>query len=105
MGEPPTDSGSCNNASPKLGQDTLLVVPTGHGSSATPSACGHLAAFCRTASPAEQPALWSAVAQAALDRIREAPCWLSTSGLGIAWLHVRLDDRPKYVTWAPYART
>lgn len=90
---------------PNLGHDALLVAPTGHGSRATPAPYAHLAAFCRTAPAAEQRALWSTVAQAALDRVRETPFWLSTSGLGIAWLHVRLDERPKYLTWAPYART
>jgi len=28
--------------------------------------------------------------------------WLSTSGLGVGWLHVRLDSRPKYYTYEPY---
>ncbi len=26
------------------------------------------------------------------------------AGLGVAWLHIRLDDRPKYYRHAPYAR-
>lgn len=30
------------------------------------------------------------------------PLWVSTSGLGVSWLHVRLDSRPKYYTYAPY---
>jgi hypothetical protein len=33
-----------------------------------------------------------------------APVWLSTSGLGIYWLHFRLDTVPKYYTYAPYKR-
>lgn len=28
--------------------------------------------------------------------------WFSTSGLGIAWLHFRLDSTPKYYSFAPY---
>ncbi len=27
---------------------------------------------------------------------------VSTNGLGVAWLHVRLDTRPKYYTFQPY---
>ena len=30
--------------------------------------------------------------------------WLSTSGTGVYWLHVRLDTSPKYYTYKPYAR-
>ena len=36
------------------------------------------------------------------DRVNEIPVWLSTAGGGVAWLHVRLDDRPKYYSYAPY---
>jgi len=41
-------------------------------------------------------------AEVLADAPFEAYFWLSTSGLGIAWLHVRLDERPKYYTHAPY---
>lgn len=30
------------------------------------------------------------------------PIWLSTSGLGVYWLHMRLDRRPKYYTYEPF---
>jgi len=36
------------------------------------------------------------------DGVDDAPVWLSTSGMGIAWLHLRLDSRPKYYTYRPY---
>jgi hypothetical protein len=28
--------------------------------------------------------------------------WLSTAGAGVPWLHVRLDDAPKYYGHAAY---
>ncbi len=28
--------------------------------------------------------------------------WLNTEGGGVAWLHVRIDQRPKYYHYAPY---
>ena len=31
------------------------------------------------------------------------PVWLSTSGMGVAWLHFRLDQRPKYYTYRAFA--
>jgi Family of unknown function (DUF6940) len=30
--------------------------------------------------------------------------FFSTAGAGVAWLHVRLDDRPKYYGYPPYRR-
>ena len=41
-------------------------------------------------------------ADAMLDRIDDRPVWLSTAGMGIAWLHIRLDDRPKYYGYREY---
>jgi hypothetical protein len=37
----------------------------------------------------------------ALRRTGE-PVWLSTNGDGVSWLHVRIDERPKYYTHGPY---
>ncbi len=31
------------------------------------------------------------------------PVWFSTSGMGVAWLHFRLDKRPKYYTYRAFA--
>ena len=30
------------------------------------------------------------------------PTWLSTAGMGVSWLHVRLDSQPKYYGFAAY---
>ncbi len=30
--------------------------------------------------------------------------WVSTSGDGVSWLHLRIDTRPKYYQHAAYAR-
>ncbi len=37
-----------------------------------------------------------------LARLNSKPVWLSTAGAGVSWLHVRLDDKPKYYGHAPY---
>ena len=86
---------------PNLGGDAVLVVPaedadTGKGA--------HLAVFLRGASPARRRALWRAVGEAAAAELARprGPLWLSTSGMGVAWLHVRLDSTPKYYTHAPF---
>ena len=82
-----------------LSGDAILVVPC---PLAEPSAYGHLAAFVRHAPEQQRHALWQAVGEAMGRRVGRRPVWLSTAGAGVSWLHVRLDDRPKYYGFAPY---
>ncbi|HJZ56511.1 MAG TPA: hypothetical protein VKE74_16215, partial [Gemmataceae bacterium] len=84
---------------PNLGGDAILVVPC---PLAPASAYGHLAAFVRLAPESQQHALWRSVGEAMARRIGDRPVWLSTAGAGVSWLHVRLDDRPKYYGYGPY---
>lgn len=81
--------------------DAMLVVPTEETDRAV---YGHLASFVRGAPRTQVDALWVAVGAALFDvRSRSrATLWLSTAGLGVDWLHVRLDSRPKYYRHAPY---
>jgi hypothetical protein len=79
--------------------DAILVVPC---PVAAPSAYGHLAAFVRLAPEGQRQALWRSVAGAMALRVGAKPVWLSTAGAGVSWLHVRLDDRPKYYGYGPY---
>lgn len=87
---------------PNLGGDAFLVAPCPR---APLSAYAHLAAFAREAPDHQQHALWQAVATALAAQLEERPLWLSTAGLGVAWLHVRLDSFPKYYTFDPYRRS
>lgn len=82
-----------------LGGDATLVVPSPRGPA---GAYGHLAAFTRRAPAFQNHALWEAVGRAMEQRVSERPVWLSTAGGGVSWLHVRLDDRPKYYGFRPY---
>lgn len=82
-----------------LGKDAVMVVPCPNG---PPSAYGHLAAFVRQAPEPQRHALWERVGAAMMRRLGTAPIWLSTAGAGVSWLHVRLDDRPKYYGHKPY---
>src|SRR5262249_52125723 len=84
---------------PNLGKDALMVVPCPSGPH---SAYGHLGAFVRQAPEAQRHALWELVGAAMQHRLSTKPVWLSTAGAGVSWLHVRLDDRPKYYGYAPY---
>jgi hypothetical protein len=84
-----------------LGRDAILIVPCPR---ATMPAYAHLAAFVRTAPVDQQHALWKVVGEAMELRLGAKPVWLSTAGAGVAWLHIRLDDRPKYYRHGPYRR-
>lgn len=89
-----------------LGGDAFLVAPSPR---APLDVYPHLAAFARGAPAAQQQAFWravgAAVSAALSGRLADRPLWLSTNGLGVAWLHVRLDTRPKYYAFAPYRRS
>jgi hypothetical protein len=82
-----------------LGSDAELLVPCPLAPQAVYT---QLAAFVRAAPDAQQQALWREVSLAMERRLDDQPVWLSTAGGGVAWLHVRLDDRPKYYVHRPY---
>lgn len=86
---------------PNLGKDAILIVPR---PKSLPSNYGHLASFLRGAPDSQKHALWQLVGQAMTRRLNanRKPVWLSTAGAGVSWLHVRLDDQPKYYAHAPY---
>lgn len=84
---------------PNLGGDAIMVVPAPGGAQ---SAYAHLGAFVRHASEAQQHALWQRVGAAMQRRLGARPVWLSTAGAGVPWLHIRLDDRPKYYAYGPW---
>jgi len=81
------------------GGDALLIVPCpdNHIQQHT-----HLAAFLRAAPAQQIRVFWRLTAETVLENLGTKPLWLSTSGLGVAWLHVRLDSRPKYYQHRPY---
>ena len=82
-----------------LGGDAMLIAP-----SLTDSSPGHahLATFLHEAPDSQVRAIWRSVGQSICKSLTDKPIWLSTSGLGIAWLHIRLDSLPKYYQHQPY---
>ena len=85
-----------------LGGDALLVAPIPRGPL---DAYTHLAAFVRRAPAEQQHQFWRIVGEAVADRLSDRPLWLSTNGLGVSWLHARLDTRPKYYTFGAYRKS
>ena len=85
-----------------LGGDAFLIAPS---PSEPLAACAHLAAFVREASRSQVESLWHETGRAVRETLSDRNLWLSTSGLGVAWLHIRLDSYPKYYQHQPYAAT
>lgn len=94
-----------------LGKDAVLVVPTPSEDAGErpvyPQYMTHLASFHDGASEAHIYNLWKAVGSTFLDVLRQEPdknkkFWLSTSGLGVSWLHIRIDAKPKYYNYVEY---
>jgi hypothetical protein len=88
---------------PNLGSDALLVVPRQDGDARS---YAHIGAFIRAAPDEQKHALLRALALSLDRRLDESsdPIWVSTSGLGVPWVHVRLDSFPKYYQYEAYAR-
>lgn len=87
---------------PNLGRDALLVAPRPLNG---PDCYGHLGVFVRSAPRRQQHALFRSLGRALghVVRICDGGLWTSTSGLGVPWLHIRLDSFPKYYNHQPFA--
>ena len=85
-----------------LSNDAFLVVPrqAPHYVSAEYS---HLGAFLRTAPDYQIHEFWRAVAITTKTALSPEPLWLSTAGLGVHWLHVRISSTPKYYKFYPFS--
>ena len=67
--------------------------------------CLNIGRFMAKAPAENRRALWVAIAHEVVLWWRKFPhkrVWVSTSGLGVPWLHVRLDVRPKYYQYQGY---
>ncbi|MAP93797.1 MAG: hypothetical protein CMK07_02495 [Ponticaulis sp.] len=84
---------------PNLGGDALLIAPAPKDDASDYRDLNH---FLSNASDEERAAFWKAVSDAMDATISDNPVWLSVAGAGEAWLHVRLDSRPKYYQHTPY---
>lgn len=78
---------------PNLGKDAQLIAPCPRQD---PSAYTHIGTFVRHADTYQIDDFWQVTAEQMLNAICDEPKWLSTNGLGVFWLHVRIDSRPKY---------
>ena len=82
-----------------LGKDAKLIVPTHKGKK---EHYNHLANFMRNADNQQIIEYWKEVGNQCNQRVNLNPIWISTAGLGVNWLHLRIDSRPKYYKFKPY---
>ncbi len=87
---------------PNLGKDEQLIVPCPIKEH---SVYTHIGNFIRDAGASQKHEFWKQVGEETLKHIGEEPRWLSTSGLGVFWLHVRIDSYPKYYQTEDYKST
>jgi hypothetical protein len=90
-----------------LGKDAKLVVPCPNPGTDR-SSYSHLSNFVRNAPSTQVHNFFAQVGQTyqqEVSRMSPKPIWLSTSGLGVYWLHMRICKSPKYYTYQPYIKT
>jgi hypothetical protein len=84
-----------------LGGDALLVAPSKIFSA---DCYAHFAAFLRDGPREQQHALFQLLAEETDKLLKNGRrFWISASGLGVPWVHVRLDSHPKYYQYRRYA--
>ena len=85
-----------------LGGDALLIAPCRISDA---DCYAHIASFLRAAPVAQQHELFQVLAREAEAMLAttQGRIWISTSGLGVPWVHVRLDSYPKYYQYRRYA--
>lgn len=86
---------------PNHSGDAILIVPA---PIATENCYAHLARFLREGPNSQVSAFWQSAGMAMQSRVSDSPTWLSTAGMGVSWLHLRLDSRPKYYRHVPYCK-
>lgn len=84
-----------------LGNDAKLIAPAPVGD----LNYSHIGVFTEQAPDNQQHSLWQVVGKVAEEQISDKPLWLNTAGGGVAWMHVRLDSRPKYYRHRGYTST
>lgn len=83
-----------------LRKDAQLIVPTPQSS----ECYAHIADFVRKAPSEQQDIFWNLVGNIGESHLGNHKHWWSTSGLGVHWLHFRIDTVPKYYQYKPYRK-
>ncbi len=85
-----------------LGKNARLVVPT---KKTERDIYNHMGKFIRFAKKEQITEVFKKVGESMLEEIESQKLiWLNTAGLGVIWLHIRMDTRPKYYKTSKYKR-
>lgn len=78
------------------------MSPESWSASKQPVAGGERIALLENGAPVSFRRLFASLESSADFAAWYSPFWLSTAGMGVSWLHVRLDERPKYYRFQEY---
>lgn len=85
-----------------LGKNARLVIPTKQSET---EIYKHLGSFIFNATSAQIQAFFHKVGAVVQQEIeKQEIVWLNTAGMGVIWLHVRMDTKPKYYKTKNYKR-
>lgn len=90
---------------PNKGKDAILIIPGAKKDNDKDIIdYKNISQFTKNAPHEQQQKFWQEVANVLSGELEknEAPKWLSTHGLGVHYLHVRIDNQPKYYSWDGY---
>lgn len=83
-----------------LGKNARLIVPT---KKTDKEIYNHMSKFIRLAAQEQIIELFKRVGNSILEKIESKKLiWLNTAGLGVIWLHIRMDTIPKYYKTTRY---
>lgn len=83
-----------------LGKNARLVVPT---KKTNQEIYNHLGKFIRFAEDEQIIEVFKRTGVTILEEVEKTKLiWLNTAGLGVIWLHIRMDTRPKYYKTKKY---
>jgi len=93
-----------------LNKDAMLIVPnpnfvsdTNNNKQIDLGTFTHIANFVRNAPAQQVNALLQSIGSHGLSELKKYDkIWISTSGLGVHWLHVRISALPKYYNYIAY---
>jgi hypothetical protein len=94
---------------PNLGRDATLISPLPQPN-INDTTYSHLSSFIRNAPKEQISQFWKLSAKTYIDELKykheryneHVGTWFSTNGMGVAWLHLRLDSVPKYYSYHPF---
>lgn len=92
---------------PSLSKDSLLSVPVPLPKTKE-EIYTSIAPFMRLGNVEQIHEIWTKVSEKLIDSIKadkKKQFWVSTSGLAVPWLHVRIDLKPKYYNYEPFKRS